>query len=40
LIAVINDDNTRRYRLPSPLGLSLASKPEVNYTSIRNETAR
>jgi len=31
MIAVIDDDNTGRYRLPSPLGLSLASKLEVNY---------
>jgi len=31
MIAVINDDNTRWFQLPSPRGLSLASSAEVNY---------
>jgi len=31
LIAVINDDITWRFKLPSLIGLPLASKPEVNY---------
>ena len=27
----MNDDNTRRYKLPSPRGLPFESMPEVNY---------